>query len=71
VHHDYELTIVVISHHIGFVLAIADELTVLDHGKVIGNGEPAEVLARPDIATTFVGLEAEEADATSMLEAQR
>jgi ABC-type branched-subunit amino acid transport system ATPase component len=61
VHRDYELTIVVISHHIGFVLAIADELTVLDYGRVLARGEPAEVLARPIVASTFTGLEAEEA----------
>jgi branched-chain amino acid transport system permease protein len=61
VHREHDLTIVVISHHIGFVLAIADELTVLDYGKVLAHGEPAEVLARPIVARTFTGLEAEEA----------
>jgi branched-chain amino acid transport system permease protein len=61
VHREHELTIVVISHHIGFVLAIADELTVLDYGRVLAHGGPAEVLARPIVASTFTGLEAEEA----------
>lgn len=59
VHQRFGLTMMVISHHIGFILDIADEMTVLDYGKVIGNGEPAEVLARPVIAQTFVGVEAE------------
>lgn len=59
VHERFELTIMVISHHIGFILDIADELTVLDYGRVIGNGEPSEVLARPVIAQTFMGVEAE------------
>ncbi|MBO9577599.1 MAG: ATP-binding cassette domain-containing protein [Microbacteriaceae bacterium] len=63
VHARFGLTIMVISHHIGFILDIADEMTVLDYGRVIGNGEPAEVLARPLIAATFMGVEAEAADA--------
>ena len=61
VHREHDLTVVVISHHIGFVLAIADELTVLDYGKVLAHGEPAEVLARPVVARTFTGLDTEEA----------
>ena len=59
VHKRFGLTMMVISHHIGFILEIADEMTVLDYGRVIGIGEPAEVLARPVIAQTFMGVEAE------------
>lgn len=59
VHQKFGLTIMLISHHIGFILQIADDLTVLDYGRVIGNGEPKEVLDRPIIAQTFMGLEAE------------
>jgi branched-chain amino acid transport system permease protein len=57
VHRRYGLTIVLISHHVGFILDIADELTVLDYGKVIGSGDPRSVLERPDIASTFLGIE--------------
>lgn len=65
IHARFRLTFVVISHHIGFVLDIADELTVLDYGRVIGNGEPAEVLARPDIAATFTGATDEDAESVA------
>jgi branched-chain amino acid transport system permease protein len=57
VHQLYGLTIVLISHHVGFILDIADALTVLDFGKVIGSGDPQSVLARPEIASTFLGIE--------------
>src|SRR5690606_330190 len=60
VHARFGLTILVISHHIGFIVDIADEMTVLDYGKVIGNGDPQEVLDRPEIAATFMGVEVEE-----------
>jgi len=59
VHERFDLTIMVISHHIGFILEIADELTVLDYGRVIANGEPDEVLKRQIVAETFLGVEAE------------
>jgi len=65
VHRRFGLTIMVISHHIGFILDIADEMTVLDYGRVIGNGEPAEVLARPEIAATFMGVDAEPVEETA------
>ena len=55
----------VISHHIGFITRIADEMTVLDHGRVAGHGVPAEVLARPEIAETFAGITATEAPTAS------
>ncbi len=64
-HARFRLTVVVISHHIGFVLDIADELTVLDYGRVAGHGEPAEVLARPEIAATFTGVTKETVAADS------
>jgi branched-chain amino acid transport system permease protein len=63
VHERFGLTIVLISHHIGFILDIADEMTVLDYGRVIGAGEPAEVLARPEISATFMGVDAEPEEA--------
>lgn len=57
----FDLSVLVISHHIGFITRIADDLTVLDQGRVAGHGEPAEVLARPAIAETFAGITAVEA----------
>ncbi|TQM11077.1 branched-chain amino acid ABC transporter ATP-binding protein/permease [Pseudonocardia kunmingensis] len=52
-----DLSILVISHHIGFLTTVADEMTVLDYGQVVGHGEPTEVLGRRDIAQIFAGIE--------------
>ncbi|GGL94751.1 branched-chain amino acid ABC transporter ATP-binding protein/permease [Nakamurella endophytica] len=57
VHRDFGLTIMVVSHHIGFIRDIADAMTVLDYGRVVGTGTPDDVLARADIAATFMGVE--------------
>jgi branched-chain amino acid transport system permease protein len=52
---DSGMTILVIAHHVGFVRQIADRCTVLDFGKVLTSGEPAEVLDDPRVIDIFVG----------------
>jgi len=34
------ITLVVVEHHMGMVMEIADEVVVLDHGKLIAEGPP-------------------------------
>jgi polar amino acid transport system ATP-binding protein len=41
------LTLVVVTHEIGFARRAADRVVVLDEGKVIEQGPPAEVLDHP------------------------
>lgn len=41
------LTLVVVTHEIGFARRAADRVVVLDEGKVIEEGPPADVLDRP------------------------
>ncbi|WP_437608312.1 ABC transporter ATP-binding protein [Erwinia sp. V71] len=45
-------TIVLVTHDIDEALALADKLVLLDHGRVIQQGAPAELLTRP--ASEFV-----------------
>ena len=37
------MTILLVEHHMDLVLAIADRITVLDHGAVIADGTPSEI----------------------------
>lgn len=41
------LTVLLVSHHLGFVARVADRLCVLAGGRVAACGSPAEVLASP------------------------
>ncbi|MBN2344806.1 MAG: ABC transporter ATP-binding protein [Candidatus Aminicenantes bacterium] len=41
------LTILLISHHLGFVGQLADSLCVLHRGEVVASGEPGTVLGSP------------------------
>jgi ABC-type branched-subunit amino acid transport system ATPase component len=50
-----EATLVVVEHDIAFVADLADRLVALDRGRVLAEGPPTDVLARPEVAEAFLG----------------
>lgn len=50
-----DMTILVITHHIEFLLAIADAITVLDLGRTIAQGHPSLVRSDPAVIRAYVG----------------
>jgi ABC-type branched-subunit amino acid transport system ATPase component len=47
--------IVFIEHDIAAVRELADEVIVLDEGKVIARGQTSEVLDRRDVVEAYLG----------------
>src|ERR1700694_160123 len=47
--HDLALTILLVEHHMGLVMAVSDQVCVLDFGRKISEGTPAEVQADPRV----------------------
>jgi branched-chain amino acid transport system permease protein len=49
------LSVILVSHSIRFVLAVANSVTVLDFGSVIAEGTPGEIAKDPLVITAFTG----------------
>ena len=52
---DQGATIVLVEHVMHAVMALADRIVVLNHGVVIAEGQPKEVMQRPEVVTAYLG----------------
>ena len=55
VNDQFGTTIVLIEHDMAVVMDISDRMVVLDYGRKIGDGDPDEVRASPEVISAYLG----------------
>ncbi|OUO93969.1 ABC transporter ATP-binding protein [Cloacibacillus sp. An23] len=57
IHRDFNLTILLIEHHMDMVMAICPHIVCMNFGAKIAEGTPSEIQSHPDVLKAYLGEE--------------
>jgi branched-chain amino acid transport system ATP-binding protein len=50
-----DLTLLVVEHHMGFVMSICEDIVVLDAGRLLARGAPEQIRNNPKVIEAYLG----------------
>jgi branched-chain amino acid transport system ATP-binding protein len=51
----FNVTVLMVEHHLNFVMRVSDRVVALDFGKTLAEGTPAEMQANPEVIRAYLG----------------
>jgi branched-chain amino acid transport system ATP-binding protein len=60
-HHQFSFSIIIIEHRLEVVMELSSRIFVLNFGKLLASGSPAEIVSHKAVAQAYLGEEEEEA----------
>jgi len=52
-----DITVVIIDHHMDVIMAICDQITVLNFGTLLATGGPEEIQSNPEVISAYLGVD--------------
>jgi branched-chain amino acid transport system ATP-binding protein len=55
VREDFELTVLLVEHHMGLVMGISDKVVAMANGKKVAEGTPRDIQVHPEVVSAYLG----------------
>jgi len=52
---DFDLTVLLVEHHMGLVMGISDKVVAMSFGRKIAEGTPRDIKVHPEVVSAYLG----------------